>query len=176
MAILDFCKNPGGGNNRAYRSIPPNVVAINNGRELVNTVNRVNDNILDNLDDFNNHRCYPDGKCYDCDDDYNCYNDDDMNKRDLLSRRDMDNKYNNTTTTPYILDVINTGNFFKSGTIGNTVESGAVIDAFSSTIRENTGEYEKYSNMMEIYNTSILNTVNLGIGIGLSLLFIYKIR
>ena len=73
----------------------------------------------------------------------------------------------------YIVDKLNLNNIFKVGTIGNNANNGVVTtESFDSTIKLNTGETERYSNILHIYNKSIVHVINLGLGILCLLLII----
>lgn len=107
--------------------------------------------------------CIPNGRCFECDSDGNCR---DTSTGNYYSKSEMDNMYGRVLgVSSYILDKSNPNTFFKVGEIGNNTINGTVIEGFTSNIKRNTGEYERYLNILYMYNKSMTQFINIILGI-----------
>ncbi len=165
--IADFCK--GGYNKSRGRGVNSYLdraeSAINQAaNELTKLVNNTNSGTTNELGGFagsytsrgNNMYCDNEGNCYNC----NEPPIDNFDNCNLLSRADIDSN-NQTSTQVY---VVGDGNEARVGTVGMDTSVMGVVEGLTS-IKTNTGAYERYLNMTQIYDNVLLDATNLGIGI-----------
>ena len=105
----------------------------------------------------NNQYCDSEGNCYYCNEPPI---DNNFDNCTLFSKSDIDSK-NKRIRQSYI---IGDGNEARLGTIGINTSDVSVIEGLS-TVKTNTGAYERYLNMTQIYDNVLLDAMNLGIGI-----------
>ena len=182
--ITDFCKPP----NPPPSSMTSTKTQSDENTRLANALKENADYIngLNGTGEFtrNTDPCIIDSNgnrnCYFCDSNGNCYYctyvDGVIVSCQYYSKSKMDSMKNKGFGS-YIVDKLNLNNIFKVGTIGNTADNGLVsIEGFDSTIKLNTGETERYSNILYIYNKLIIHVINLGLGILCLLLIIQYLR
>lgn len=116
------------------------------------------------------------GFCYYCDADGNCYyclmKDDKPYSCVYYTSEEMD-RINYKGIGTYIIDTISPTNLFKARTIGNNIQNGLITEGLSS-IQSNTGETERYANIINLYNEMFIHNINMGIGIICLVIFIYN--
>jgi hypothetical protein len=128
-----------------------------------------------NMSSFTRHKC-ENGYCYYCDANGNCYyclmKDDKPYSCVYYTRDEIDrNNYKGIGT--YIIDTISPNNLFKARTIGNNIQTGLITEGLTN-IQSNTGETERYVNIINLYNEMFIHNINMGIGIICLVIFIYN--
>ncbi len=158
--IANFCYTPK--RKRIHkRQIYNNVARANSVAMNINSINNglLSGSTFSSINGF----CNPNGNCYECDSDGNCRN---TSTGKYYSKTEMDNMYVELLgVKPYILDKSSPNTFFRVGEIGNTATTGSVIEGFNSNIKRNTGENERYLNILYVYNKSMAHVINVGLGI-----------
>lgn len=170
--LANFCKvHKRNNNTRSWKDIQ-DAELLAAQKQLADELNAL---LADPNSSFSKGKC-ENGFCYYCDADGNCYyclmKDDKPYSCVYYTSEEMD-RINYKGIGTYIIDTISPTNLFKARTIGNNIQNGLITEGLSS-IQSNTGETERYANIINLYNEMFIHNINMGIGIICLVIFIYN--